>query len=61
VIELDGDQHGANATAAHDEIRTQFLNGRGYRVLRFPNHQIFRDPRRVLETILNAVHKTERA
>jgi very-short-patch-repair endonuclease len=61
VIELDGDRHGANAAAAHDEIRSQFLSGRGYRVLRFFNHEVFRDPRRVLETILDAVHKTGRA
>jgi very-short-patch-repair endonuclease len=56
VIELDGDQHGTNAAILRDGARSGFLTSRGYRVLRFPNHEVFRDPHLVLETILRAVH-----
>ncbi|MBV9550818.1 MAG: endonuclease domain-containing protein [Alphaproteobacteria bacterium] len=52
IVELDGDQHGESAILCYDEIRTRFLNSRGYRVLRVPNHEVFRDPHAVVETIL---------
>lgn len=58
VIELDGDQHGSDAAAARDQVRARFLASRGYCVLRFPNHEVFRDPHLVLETILRAVHES---
>jgi adenine-specific DNA-methyltransferase len=59
IIELDGEQHGECATATYDEIRTRFLNSRGYRVLRFPNHEVFRNPRLVVEAIMRVA--SERA
>ena len=37
IIELDGDQHGADTNAAYDAIRTKWLEDRGYKVLRFAN------------------------
>ncbi|MBN9589121.1 MAG: endonuclease domain-containing protein [Alphaproteobacteria bacterium] len=58
VIELDGDHHGTDAATARDETRARFLTTRGYRVLRFPNHEVFRYPHLVLETILRAVHES---
>jgi very-short-patch-repair endonuclease len=36
VIEVDGGQHGDAA----DEARTRFLEARGYRVIRFWNHDV---------------------
>ena len=41
VVELDGGQH-AEAVDA-DASRTRWLNDRGYRVLRFWNHQVFEE------------------
>jgi very-short-patch-repair endonuclease len=38
VIEVDGDSHGA--TQAYDSLRTTYLESRGYRVLRFTNHEV---------------------
>jgi len=55
VIELDGDQHGAKDALAYDDARTHFLRERGYRVLRFSNDDVLRDPDRVAEVILAAV------
>ena len=40
VIEVDGDQHGEAIQRRYDEERTRFLEGRGYRVLRFGNRDI---------------------
>ncbi|QDM18975.1 endonuclease domain-containing protein [Tardiphaga sp. vice352] len=38
VIELDGGQHDENRAA--DDCRTRFIEARGYRVLRFWNHEV---------------------
>ncbi len=49
VVELDGGQH---ATAAErDERRTAWLESRGFKVLRFWNTDVLRNPDGVLETI----------
>ena len=38
VIEIDGGQHGD--AAGYDEVRTAFLEAKGYRVLRFWNNEV---------------------
>ena len=40
IVELDGDQHGTNQGIAGDRIRTQALEQDGFRIVRFPNHQV---------------------
>src|SRR4051812_19660922 len=47
VVELDGDSHVEQAE--HDERRTAWLHGQGYRVIRFNNSDVFRDIEAVLE------------
>jgi very-short-patch-repair endonuclease len=54
VIELDGDQHGTRQGIARDNIRSVFLSERGYRVLRFSNGEVLRNPDGVAEAILAA-------
>jgi very-short-patch-repair endonuclease len=49
IVEADGGQHGSQMTA--DEVRTQYLESLGYRVLRFWNHDILTDTERVLGEI----------
>jgi very-short-patch-repair endonuclease len=51
VIELDGSQHAEEENVTHDEIRSKWLAERGYRVLRFWNVDVFKNPEGVLETI----------
>ena len=46
VIELDGAQHADRSR--EDEMRTSFLNSRGYRVLRFWNDQVLENVEEVL-------------
>ena len=55
VVELDGDQHGQASGLAYDEVRTRFLASQGFTVLRFWNHQVFREMDGVLDTIAAAV------
>ncbi len=55
VIELDGDQHGRVDDMAYDAARTAFLQQQGYAVLRFWNHQVFREIHSVLDTIAAAI------
>jgi very-short-patch-repair endonuclease len=40
VIELDGGQHAEGMQARNDSIRDAFRKSRGYRVLRFWNHDV---------------------
>ncbi len=53
LIELDGGQHAEQE--AYDERRDQFLQSKGYRVLRFWNNEIFDNCFAVLEQIYHAL------
>ncbi len=49
IIELDGGQH--TEQTRYDDKRTEFLRGRGFRVLRFWDNDVLRDTGAVLESI----------
>jgi very-short-patch-repair endonuclease len=49
IIEVDGSQHGG--AVEYDAERTTFLEGEGYRVLRFWNNQVLRE----LDDVLTAI------
>lgn len=53
IIELDGSQH--LEQQEYDEERTKYLEARGYRVLRFWNHDVMKNMEDVLQTIWNAL------
>jgi len=55
VVELDGSQHDDPEQCVHDEARTAFLATRGYRVLRFWNHEVFENRDGVVDAILRAL------
>ena len=40
IIELDGGQHNQPEEQEYDKMRTEFLNSKGYRVVRFWNNDI---------------------
>lgn len=48
IIELDGGQHHSNQT---DQTRDQFLKNKGFRILRFWNHEVFYNSDGVLQRI----------
>lgn len=51
VIELDGGQH--DLSAEKEKQRTAFLNGQGYRVLRFWNNEINENIEGACQSIMN--------
>jgi very-short-patch-repair endonuclease len=53
VIEVDGDTHALQQV--YDERRTAFLQSKGYRVLRFTNHEVATNLPAVLTTIAQAL------
>jgi very-short-patch-repair endonuclease len=58
VVELDGPQHLEDAAAEYDARRTDWLLERGYRVIRFRNHEVDEDVRLVVDKIRQALEET---
>jgi very-short-patch-repair endonuclease len=52
IIEVDGGQH---AKSCLDDERTRFLEGQGFRVLRFWNNEVLSNTEGVLQVIASAV------
>jgi very-short-patch-repair endonuclease len=57
VIELDGDQHGADKAVGYDAARTAWLSAHGYTVLRFPNRDVFQNPHVIMDAIAHVLEK----
>lgn len=53
IVELDGGQHVEQTDC--DEVRTRYLNGLGYEVMRFWNDEVFTQTEAVLEKICKFV------
>ena len=49
IIEIDGSQH--QESAPQEAERTRFLQGQGYRILRFWNNEVLSNPEGVRSTI----------
>ncbi len=55
VIELDGQPH--TKSGEQDDDRSTFLRSRGYKVLRFWNHDVLNDTGTVIQAIKHALDK----
>jgi very-short-patch-repair endonuclease len=53
IVEIDGSQH-AECRQVYDAQRTAWLELQGYRVLRFWNNDVLKNPRNVGEAVLSA-------
>jgi len=53
IIELDGGQH--LEQQEYDNERTEFLQAKGYRILRFWNKDVLKDSNSVMAVILDAL------
>ena len=53
IIELDGGQHNLPTHQRSDQSRTEWLESRGWHVLRFWNTQVFEAPEILGDQILN--------
>ena len=58
AIEIDGDSHGTDAAKAYDLARTSFIQSEGYRVLRFTNDDVLKNPEGVFKTVTRAIEET---
>lgn len=57
VIEIDGAIHNKPAQKEHDEERTEFLNSKGYHILRFNNEQVISEPDQIIKSIENLLNE----
>ena len=55
VIEIDGGQHNIPDNVKADKERTNYINSKGYRVVRFWNNDINQNIEGVYETLLSMV------
>jgi very-short-patch-repair endonuclease len=51
IVELDGEIHDARDAQIADSLRTEFLNAKGYTVIRFRNEEVLGNLLEVLKTI----------
>jgi very-short-patch-repair endonuclease len=58
IVEVNGEQHGFDSNRTRDEQRTQFLEQRGFRVLRFSNREVMTSIDVVPDTVLAALGTT---
>jgi very-short-patch-repair endonuclease len=58
IIEVDGSQHGDEDGLKRDEVRTQWLQSEGYRVIRFWNNDVMSKTDAVMDAIYNAIAVT---
>lgn len=57
IIEVDGGQHDKKDARIYDALRTKYLEGEGYRVLRFWNSDVVNNLEGVLALILSFSQK----
>jgi very-short-patch-repair endonuclease len=57
IIEIDGGQHFEDRQEARDKRRDAFLAAKGFRVIRFSNHDVMTNRLGVLQTIATAVRE----
>lgn len=55
IVEIDGDTHFQPEGIARDRVRTAFLSGEGYRVLRFTNDEVVNTEEGVYLSVLGAL------
>ena len=55
IVEIDGGQHFESERLKRDVRRDAYLSSKGFRVLRFNNHDVMTNRQGVLETIATAV------
>jgi len=51
VVELDGGHHGEDKQMRYDKTRTEYLQKRGYKVLRYSNADVLNNTQNVLQNI----------
>jgi very-short-patch-repair endonuclease len=60
IVEVDGAQHDRGDTREYDAVRTKWLEGQGYEVLRFANYDVLRHTDIVIDQILELAEQRAR-
>ncbi|WP_375599222.1 endonuclease domain-containing protein [Devosia sp. Naph2] len=55
IVEIDGETHFSDTGIRQDAVRTAFLEGEGYRVLRFNNREVLENEAAVYDIVLAAL------
>jgi len=55
IVEIDGGQHDQEEDRAHDQRRSQWLEKKGFRVMRFWNHEVLNQVHSVCDAIGKAL------
>ena len=59
IAEIDGDSHYTDLGIAHDAVRSAFLTGEGYRVLRFTNLEVMENAEGVYLAVAQALDASD--
>ena len=57
IVELDGREHLTDESLEYDKIRTEYLQSRGFRVLRYFNKDVFNNIDNVVLDLWNNLNK----
>jgi len=60
IVELDGGVHSTNEQADHDDNRDFYLQSLGYRIVRFPNRDLFESIGDVMQRLATVVDELQR-
>jgi len=61
IVEVDGSQHGEDEARLRDQLRTEWLEAEGYRVLRFWNNEVTHNINGVMDAIYVALYGSREA
>ena len=59
IVELDGDYHFTEEQQKEDKERQDWLEQKGYKVLRFTNEQVLYDTDNTIDIIINTIKNHE--
>ena len=59
IVEIDGDSHYTDEGIARDVVRSAFLTGEGYRLLRFTNLEVMENDDAVYMAVAQALDASE--
>jgi very-short-patch-repair endonuclease len=60
IVELDGARHFSPLAEEYEAERTRYMEKEGLKIIRFENKTLYENAESVLETIREAVRKTEK-
>lgn len=60
IVELDGAYHFTEEQQKEDALRSEWLEGKGYKVVRFTNEQVLSDTSKVIEILKYSLNREDK-